>query len=87
LIIYQNLKLYNYLLANGVRKEDARFVLPEATHTELLVTGNFQAWRDFIKLRANKHAQWEIRQVAVEINNQLAKQVPELFEVIDGNAI
>jgi len=76
----QSLKLYNHLLANGVRKEDARFVLPEATHTELLVTGNFQAWRDFIALRATKYAQWEIRQVAIEINNLLAESVPELFE-------
>jgi thymidylate synthase ThyX len=47
-------------------------VLPEATQTELIVTGNFQAWLDFIKLRADTHAQWEIRQVAKEINNMLA---------------
>lgn len=77
------LEMYNHLISNGVRKEDARFVLPEATHTELLVTGNFQAWRDFIKLRADKHAQWEIRRVAIEINNQLAQAVPELFKPME----
>ena len=65
---------YNRLLAKGVKKEDARFVLPEATTTELVVTGNFQAWLDFIKLRADSHAQWEIRAVAKEINNILAKE-------------
>lgn len=83
------LKLYNTLLVRGIKKEDARFVLPEATHTELLVTGNFQAWRDFINLRLNKHAQWEIRQVAMEINNLLAQEVPELFTKKDeyGNDI
>lgn len=65
---------YEMLLSNGVKKEDARFVLPEATTTELVVTGNFQAWVDFIKLRADTHAQWEIREVAKEINNILAKE-------------
>lgn len=67
--------LYNFFLSKGVKKEDARFVLPEATTTELIVTGNFQAWLDFIKLRADKHAQWEIREVARTINNILAKEL------------
>lgn len=67
-------QLYNYLLKSGVKKEDARFVLPEATTTELIVTGNFQAWLDFIKLRGDIHAQFEIRSVAYKINNILAEQ-------------
>ena len=70
---------YQELIAAGVKKEDARFVLPEGTQTELIVTGNFQAWLDFIKLRADTHAQKEIRTVAKEINNQLAEHAPGLF--------
>ena len=70
-----SLRLYKHLLKYGVKKEDARSVLPEATTTELIVTGNFQAWLDFIKLRADTHAQWEIRQVAKTINNLLAKEL------------
>ena len=66
---------YNKLIELGIKKEDARFVLPEATTTELIVTGNFQAWLDFINLRADKHAQWEIREVAKTINNILAKEL------------
>jgi len=66
---------YENLIKMGMRKEDARFVLPEATTTELIVTGNFQAWIDFIRLRADKHAQWEIREVAKTINNILAKEL------------
>lgn len=73
------LDAYRELLARGVKKEDARFVLPEATTTELIVTGNFQAWLDFIKLRADTYAQWEIRQVAKEINNILAKETNNLI--------
>ena len=73
--------LYEYLRNDGVKKEDARFVLPEATKTSLYVTGNLQAWRDFLRLRADKHAQWEIREVAEEIGNLLATQVaPNLFK-------
>lgn len=73
------LDAYRELLARGVKKEDARFVLPEATQTELIVIGNFQAWLDFIKLRADTHAQWEIRKVAKEINNILAAETNNLI--------
>lgn len=74
---------YDTLRELGVKKEDARFVLPEATHTELNVVGNLQAWMDFIKLRADKHAQWEIRNVAVAVNNILAKECPNLFKPME----
>ena len=74
------LENYNWLISHGIKKEDARFVLPQGTTTELIVTGNLQAWMDFINLRATKEAQWEIREVAIEINNQLAQKLPELFK-------
>lgn len=70
---------YDELIRMGVKKEDARFVLPEATHTELNVVGNLQAWKDFINLRADPHAQAEIREVAKQINNELHKHCPNLF--------
>lgn len=73
---------YKKLLESGVKKEDARFVLPEASLTELNVVGNLQAWMDFIHLRYDKHAQWEIREVAKRINNLLYKQCPNLFHWI-----
>jgi thymidylate synthase (FAD) len=73
--VLQSQMAYDELISLGVKKEDARFVLPEATTTELIVTGNFQAWLDFIALRADTHAQLEIRQVAKTINNLLAKEL------------
>ena len=76
------LSLYQKMIRNGVKKEDARFVLPEATCTELIVTGNLQAWLDFINLRSGKEAQWEIREVAYEINNILTKECPNIFKEI-----
>lgn len=80
---HQAHELYLQLIANGMKKEDARFVLPEATCTELIVTGNFQAWLDFINLRSGKHAQWEIRDVAKSINNLLANACPNIFKGIE----
>jgi thymidylate synthase (FAD) len=76
-------ELYKNLIADGVKKEDARFILPQGTTTELLVVGNFQAWYDFIKLRSGKEVQWEIRAVAHEINRQLHGIAPNIFVELD----
>jgi len=70
---------YNSLMRLGMKKEDARMVLPNAATTQLVVTGNFQSWLDFINLRTNKAAQWEIREVALEIERQLSEQCPNVF--------
>lgn len=71
---------YKLALENGVQKGDARFILPQANTTSLFVTGNFQAWRDFLNLRTQKKAQWEIRNVALTIGKELAKISPIVFE-------
>ena len=73
--------VYENLIAQGVKKEDARYVLPAGVATEMYVVGNLQAWKDFIKLRADKAAQKEIRDVAIAVNNILAEHCPNLFEV------
>lgn len=81
-LLQSSLSLYKKAMGKGIRKEDARFILTEGTHTEVVVCGNLQAWMDFIKLRADKHAQWEIRDVATQINNILAKECPNIFKEI-----
>ena len=75
--------LYDNLIELGIKKEDARFFLPQGIGTELLVVGNFQAWYDFIKLRSGKEVQWEIRAVAHEINRQLHGIAPNIFVELD----
>lgn len=60
-------RLYKGLLELGVKREDARFLLPQGINTNVCVNMNFRALRHFLKLRLDKHAQWEIRQVAMEI--------------------
>lgn len=55
---------YQSLLLNGVPPEDARFILPEATKTTVVVTMNLRELHHFIKLRFDSHAQWEIYELA-----------------------
>jgi thymidylate synthase (FAD) len=74
-------KAYRRLRDKGIYKEDARFLLPNATATRIVVTMNFRAWRHFIKERAlNRAAQWEIREVANRILDILHEQAPTVFE-------
>ena len=70
---------YHNLRAHGIRKEDARFVLPIATVTRIVATHNFRSWRHFIELRCDRHAQWEIRQVAHDILAILYNEAPAVF--------
>ena len=66
-------------LAEGVRPEDARYVLPNATKTELAVTFNVRQWKHFFKMRCDKHAQWEIRDIAISIQDNLKSHFPSVF--------
>ena len=75
----RTMALYDELINSGVKKEDARSILPANIMTSLHAAGNLQAWSDFIKLRNTKHAQKEIREVAIEIKRQLAELYPEVF--------
>jgi thymidylate synthase (FAD) len=52
---------YHGLRELGVRKEDARFLLPNATATRIIVTMNLRELRHLFSVRCEKAAQWEIR--------------------------
>ena len=55
---------YQSALNAGIKPEDARYLLPEATKTNLVVTMNLRELESFYKLRSDKAAQWEIRELA-----------------------
>jgi len=71
---------YKTLLECGLKPEDARFVLPNACTTEIIVSGNFREYRNFLKLRLGPRAQWEIRKAANIILNKLYEIAPSCFE-------
>lgn len=61
-------------------REAARAVMPNMTETRLTVTGNLQAWRQFIAVRATEHADAEMCLVAVMIAWELKMLYPNLFQ-------
>ena len=60
-------------------RQAARSVLPNATETRIVVTGNYRAWRHFVAMRASEHADVEIRALAIECLRQLQREVPNVF--------
>ncbi|MCS7280773.1 MAG: FAD-dependent thymidylate synthase [Desulfobacterota bacterium] len=73
-------KTYVRLKELGIKNEDARFVLPNATETEIVLTANFRELRHIISLRKAESAQWEIRKVAEEMLKILKEHAPSVFE-------
>jgi len=72
-------KLYNLLLSEGVARETARMVLPLCTKTKIHMTGSVRSWIHFIQLRADEHAQKEIRSMAEAIKFELSIALPAVF--------
>jgi thymidylate synthase (FAD) len=70
---------YQRLRELGTRKEDARFVLPNAAATRIIVTMNFRSLRHFFSVRCDKAAQWEIRALALEMLRQVHEIAPAVF--------
>ena len=73
------LETYRDLIELGVPKEDARSILPANTMTSMYIAGNLQAWMDMFKLRVSKHAQKEIRDVALGCWGLLIEVYPLVF--------
>lgn len=71
--------IYDACISHGMKKEDARYILPQACTTQLNLCLNFQAWRDMLNNRTKPAAQWEVRNVALEIQRQLQEIAPEIF--------
>lgn len=74
---------YKSLLDAGCKPEDARFVLPESTKTSIVVTMDIRSLFHFFDLRLGEHAQWEVRELAKEMLEQLRSVEPELTGVYE----
>ena len=73
--------VYTQFRKMGIRKEDARCILPNACETRVIVSMNFGAWQHFCWLRAvDKAAQLEIREVGQAILEMLHAVAPDVFE-------
>ena len=66
-------------LRRKLARQAARSVLPNATETKIFVTANARALRHFIELRASRHAEVEIRKLAVAVLRIMQEDAPHLF--------
>ena len=73
-------KQYNNLLRLGIPAEDARYVLPNAACTNILVTMNARELLHFFELRCCLHAQWEIRKLAELMLAEVKGVAPTIFQ-------
>lgn len=60
-------------------RQAARTVLPNATETRIVVTGNYRAMRHFVAMRASEHADVEIRELAIAMLRELQRVAPNVF--------
>lgn len=79
--------VYEYLLKQGVCREQARGVLPQNTYTSFWMTGNLHNWFKFLKLRLHSHVQPETRVIAQAVLQCIENKFPittMLFSEISG---
>lgn len=75
-------KLYDELLESGVTREQARFVLPQATYTTFYMTGNLRNWLHFLELREASDAQYEMQEYAHAIHDLIRPYIPMTEEAM-----
>ena len=76
-------ELYSDMLEAGVPAEDARYILPQAGVTKVVMTANLREWMHFWDLRCDAHAQWEIRELA-EATVEAVRGIGEEYAAIVG---
>lgn len=72
---------YEAALADGVPKELARIILPVARYSRMRASANLRNWLQFLTLRCDQHAQYEIREYANTVAEILAKKFPRVIDL------
>lgn len=75
-------KSYKTLIANGMRPEQARCVLPLCLKTEIVVTANYREWRNIFKLRTPVAAHPQMRELMCPLLLEVQKKIPVVFDDI-----
>lgn len=78
------MKVYDWMLREGIAREMARMVLPVNLYTEWYWTVNARALMHFLTLRCESHAQWETRQYAHALARIMREQMPWTFSAWSG---
>jgi thymidylate synthase (FAD) len=70
---------YEELLKQGMTKDAARYMLPEASEVTMMMSGNFRAWYEFLEKRMCKRNSPEMYTLATQIHTDLQALCPEVF--------
>lgn len=71
---------YRAMIQSGIKPEDARFILPNACETKIVMTMNARSLLNFFKERCCNRAQWEIRTLANLMLKEVKKVAPNIFQ-------
>ena len=78
-MIEQTVNAYEAFLEAGIPAEDARYILPNAAETKIVVTMNIRELLHFFTLRCCNRAQWEIRELAWKMLELVRPTAPFIF--------
>jgi thymidylate synthase (FAD) len=76
-------QVYNKLLELGWQPQQARSVLPTSLKTEIVITGNLRQWRQFFRLRCDKSAHPQAREVAYMALKDVKDRIPVVFDCFE----
>lgn len=80
--IQKTQELYKELLENGVARECARFILPEAATTIMYFNGTIRVWLSVLNQRLHKTAQKEVMLLAELIRDEIIKKIPIISKMM-----
>jgi thymidylate synthase (FAD) len=72
-------QFYSEMVKAGVPKEDARYILPNGTTSEIVISANFREYRHIFEVRCNPRAHWEIRKICMIMLEVMKKEAPIVF--------
>ena len=72
--------IYRLLLSHNIKAEDARYILPQAVTTKIIISANARELLHIFKLRCCNRAQWEIREIAMNMLKEVKSIAPTIFE-------
>lgn len=73
---------YLNLIKLGRKPEEARCVLPNSIKTEIVMTGNYRNWRHIFKLRCDKTAHPQMRELMIPLRDELRQKIPIIFDEV-----
>jgi thymidylate synthase (FAD) len=83
--IETSFEIYKKLLDVGIAKEMARMVLPSSVYTQFYWNVNLRSLMNFLKLRLDKHAQWEIQEYARAVLKIVREIIPWSIELLEND--